>query len=111
MVDVEASVTCGNGADGSGCIGGVDCDELALHSSKAFRSSGIQVMGVRSFRLGARVDVVQWGLACRRVGQKLEIRSPRCPGNGGADWQSWEVGSPGGGYSSFQRLETPADTL
>jgi hypothetical protein len=44
MADVEASVTSASGADGSGCVSGVACDRLTLHSSKAL-SFGIQVMG------------------------------------------------------------------
>jgi hypothetical protein len=40
MEDVEASVRSVRGADGSGCTSRVARDKLALHSSKALRSSG-----------------------------------------------------------------------
>jgi hypothetical protein len=43
--DVEASVTSASGADGSGCASSVVRDKFAFQSSKALRSSGVQVMG------------------------------------------------------------------
>jgi hypothetical protein len=52
MADVEASVTSASGADGSGCACRVACDKLALHSSKALMSSGVQVMGWEPLTLG-----------------------------------------------------------
>jgi hypothetical protein len=45
MADVEASVTSTSGADGSVYVSRVARHKLALHSSKALRSSGVQVMG------------------------------------------------------------------
>jgi hypothetical protein len=52
MADVEASVTSASGGDVSGCTSRVACDKLALHSSNAFRSSGVQVMGWEPLILG-----------------------------------------------------------
>jgi hypothetical protein len=52
MGDVEASVTSASGADGSGCASRVARDKLALHSSKALRSSGVQVMEWEALTLG-----------------------------------------------------------
>jgi hypothetical protein len=45
MADVETSVTSASGAEGSGCASRVARDKLALHSSNALGSSGVQVMG------------------------------------------------------------------
>jgi hypothetical protein len=52
MADVEASVTSARGADGLGCANSVARDKLALQSSKAFCSSGVQVMGCEPLTLG-----------------------------------------------------------
>jgi hypothetical protein len=54
MADVEASVTSASGAVGSGCSSRVARDKLALHSSKALRSSGVQVMGWEPLTLGPK---------------------------------------------------------
>jgi hypothetical protein len=67
MTDVEASVTSASGADGSRWASRVAHDKLALHSSNALRSSGVQVMGWEPLT-GARGNVVQWCLGSRRVG-------------------------------------------
>jgi hypothetical protein len=40
-----ASVTSASGAAGSGCASRLAQDKLALHSSKALSSSGVQMMG------------------------------------------------------------------
>jgi hypothetical protein len=45
MAEVEAFVTSASWTDGSGCATSVARDKLALHSSKAFWSSGVQAMG------------------------------------------------------------------
>jgi hypothetical protein len=50
MADVEASVTSASCADGSGCR--VPHDKLTLLSSKALRSSSVQVMGWEPLTLG-----------------------------------------------------------
>lgn len=43
--DLEVSVMSASGVDGLGCASRVAHDKLALHSLKALRSSGVQVMG------------------------------------------------------------------
>jgi hypothetical protein len=45
MADVEASVTSPSVVDGSGCASRVTRDKLVMHSSKALRSSGVQMIG------------------------------------------------------------------
>jgi hypothetical protein len=45
MAEVEASVTSASCADGSWCASIVPRDKLALHSSKALWSYGVQAMG------------------------------------------------------------------
>jgi hypothetical protein len=52
MAAVEASVTSVSGAVGRGCASKLDSDNLALHCSKALRSSCVQVMGLEPFTLG-----------------------------------------------------------
>jgi hypothetical protein len=52
MADVEASVTSTRGADGLECARRVARDKLALQSSNALRSSGVQVMGWEPLTLG-----------------------------------------------------------
>jgi hypothetical protein len=52
MAEMEASVTSARGADASRCVNNVACDRLALHASKAFWSSGVQLMGYEPLTLG-----------------------------------------------------------
>jgi hypothetical protein len=52
MAHVKASVTSASGAVGSGCASRVARDNLALHSSKALRRSGVQVLGWEPLTLG-----------------------------------------------------------
>jgi hypothetical protein len=54
MADVEASVTGISGMDGSVCASRVVHDKLALHSSKALWSSGVQVMEWEPLTLGLK---------------------------------------------------------
>jgi hypothetical protein len=51
MADMETSMTSESGADGLGCASRVAHYKLALHSSKALRSSGFQVMGLEPLTL------------------------------------------------------------
>jgi hypothetical protein len=52
MADVEASVTSASGTDGLWCASIAARDKLALHSSKAMRNSGVQVMGWEPLTVG-----------------------------------------------------------
>jgi hypothetical protein len=70
MADVEASVTSARDADGLGCANSVARDKLALHSSKAFCSSGVQVWTLDS---GTGKNVVKWSLDVRCVRQESPV--------------------------------------
>jgi hypothetical protein len=95
MADMEASVISASGADGSGCST-VARDKLALHSSKALRSSGAQVMGWEPFTLGPERTSCSGAWVAATWGRnRLEKFS--MPEIDRADWQSWEGGSPGDG--------------
>jgi hypothetical protein len=52
MAEIEASVTSARGTEGSGCANNVACDRLALHASKAFWSSGVQLKGCEPLTQG-----------------------------------------------------------
>jgi hypothetical protein len=66
-------VTSARGADGSVCASRVARDKLALHSSKALWSSGVQMMGLGALDSGSGENVMKWYLVDRRMGQKSHI--------------------------------------
>jgi hypothetical protein len=57
MAVVEASVTKASGAEESGCAYMAVRDRLALHSSKAVMSTGVQVIGCEPGGRRGRVSV------------------------------------------------------
>jgi hypothetical protein len=68
MADVEASATSASCADGSGCASTVAREKLALHSSKALKGSGVQVIGWEPLTLlperasfSSAWDAAAWG--------------------------------------------------
>jgi hypothetical protein len=86
-------VTSASGADELGCASRVEHDKLTSHSSKALRSSGVQVMGWESLTLGPRERrAVVSGWPSRR--SEISYRNSACAEIDGAGWQ---IG--GGGQS------------